>query len=167
MIVLCYLNEHNFRHNFQNCAIPLCHCSLTEESTTYFFLHCNNYGDIRQTLIDNEKESLISLYGSKKFSFKEKLNTMRASVKLITSSERFSSSLFQQLTLINVTETIICFLVYFNIIYCYLHFSFCFCQYFCEVNILFNVTFYIILISNLSFQHSFLLHFNRKKKFQF
>ena len=38
---LSHLNEHKFKHNFQNCLNPLCSCSLEVESTIHFFLHCH------------------------------------------------------------------------------------------------------------------------------
>ena len=37
---LSHLNEHRFRHNFQDCLNPLCSCSLEVESNIHFFLHC-------------------------------------------------------------------------------------------------------------------------------
>ena len=40
---LSHLNEHRFKHNFQNCINPLSTCSLEVESTKHFFLHCHNY----------------------------------------------------------------------------------------------------------------------------
>ena len=33
---LSHLNEHRFRHNFQDCLNPLCSCRLEVESTTHF-----------------------------------------------------------------------------------------------------------------------------------
>ena len=36
---LRHLNEHKFRHNFQDCLNPLCSCSLEIEDTTHYFLH--------------------------------------------------------------------------------------------------------------------------------
>ena len=38
---LSHLNEHKFKHNFQNCLNSLCFCSLEVESTIQFFLHCH------------------------------------------------------------------------------------------------------------------------------
>ena len=35
---LSHLNEHRFRHNFQDCLNPLCSCSLEAESNIHFFL---------------------------------------------------------------------------------------------------------------------------------
>ena len=36
---LSHLNEHKFRHNFQDCLNPLCSCSLEVETTNHYFLH--------------------------------------------------------------------------------------------------------------------------------
>ena len=32
-----HLNEHRFRHNFQDCLNPICSCSLEVEPTVHFF----------------------------------------------------------------------------------------------------------------------------------
>ena len=40
---LSHLNEHRFRHNFQDCLNRLCSCSLEVESNTHFFLHCHHF----------------------------------------------------------------------------------------------------------------------------
>ena len=38
-----HLNEHRFRHNFQDCLNPLCSCSLEIEDTVYYLLHCHHF----------------------------------------------------------------------------------------------------------------------------
>ena len=53
---LSHLNEHRFRHNFQDCLNPLCSCSLEVEPTTHFFLHCHNSNQFQQTLLDSVKK---------------------------------------------------------------------------------------------------------------
>ena len=53
---LSHLNEHKFRHNFQDHLNPLCSCSLEVETTNHYFLHCHYYNDIRKTLLDTVKE---------------------------------------------------------------------------------------------------------------
>ena len=47
---LSHLNEHKFKHNFQDCINPLCTCSLEIESLSHFFLHCHYFTNIRSTL---------------------------------------------------------------------------------------------------------------------
>ena len=34
------LNDHKFRHNFNDCVSPMCGCGLEIESTQHFFLRC-------------------------------------------------------------------------------------------------------------------------------
>ena len=53
---LGHLNEHKFRHNFQDYLNPLCSCSLGVETTNHYFLHCHYFNDIRKTLLDTVKE---------------------------------------------------------------------------------------------------------------
>ena len=55
-LCLSHLNEHKFRHNFQDCLDPLCSCSLEVETTNHYFLHYHYYNDIRKTLLDTVKE---------------------------------------------------------------------------------------------------------------
>ena len=53
---LSHLNEHKFRHNFQDCLNTLCSCSLAVETTNHYFLHFHYYNDIRKTLLDTVNE---------------------------------------------------------------------------------------------------------------
>ena len=50
---LSHLNEHRFKHNFNDCINPLCTCSLDIESTVHYFLHCNYYNSARVSLLNN------------------------------------------------------------------------------------------------------------------
>ena len=50
---LSHLNEHRFRHNFQDCLNPLCSCSLEVESTVHYFLHCHYFIQYQNTLLDS------------------------------------------------------------------------------------------------------------------
>ena len=50
---LSHLNEHKFKHNFQDCVNPLCLCSLEIDSLSHFFLHCHHFTNIRATLLDD------------------------------------------------------------------------------------------------------------------
>ena len=47
---LSHLNEHKFKHNFQDCINPLCICSLEIESLSHFFLQYHYFTNIRSTL---------------------------------------------------------------------------------------------------------------------
>ena len=53
---LSHLNEHKFRHNFQDCLNTLCSCSLEVETTDHYFLHFHYYNDICKTLLDTVNE---------------------------------------------------------------------------------------------------------------
>ena len=50
---LSHLNEHKFKHNFQDCVNPLCLCSLRIESLSHFFLQCYHFTNIHATLLDD------------------------------------------------------------------------------------------------------------------
>ena len=49
---LSHLNEHKFKHNFSNCIIPLCSCSLEVGSASHFFLHCLCFSSIRKIVFN-------------------------------------------------------------------------------------------------------------------
>ena len=49
------LNEHKFRHNFQDCLNPLCLCSLEIQNTSHYLLRCQYYSEHRINLINNVK----------------------------------------------------------------------------------------------------------------
>ena len=101
---LSHLDDHKFRHNFQDCINPLCPCSLEVESTVHYFLHCHHY-DICKTILDTVKkitnisvsnlrdEYLVNLlvHGNPSYNFQE--NVFEASIKFISSSERFAGFL--------------------------------------------------------------------------
>ena len=73
---LSHLNEHRFRHNFQDCLNPLCSCSLEIEDNLHYLLYRHHFSHHRIVLInsvksicdnfdcmsDNVKEDLL-LYG--------------------------------------------------------------------------------------------------------
>ena len=103
---LSHLNEHRFRHNFQDCLNPLCSCSLEVESNIHFFLHCQHFIQSRPTLLDSVKKIVndisnltddvlvnLLLYGSQTFNFEENSTIIKASIKYILSTERFSGPL--------------------------------------------------------------------------
>ena len=49
-----HLNEHMFRHNFQDCVNPLCFCSL-EIGDAYDLLHCHHFSHYRIDLMNSVK----------------------------------------------------------------------------------------------------------------
>ena len=104
---LSHLNEHRFRHNFQDCLNPLVSCSLEVELNIHFFLHCHHFIQSCQTLLDSVKKLLYNdisnftgdalvnllLYGSQSFNFEEISTIIKASIKYILNAERFSGPL--------------------------------------------------------------------------
>ena len=56
---LSHLNDHIFRHNFQDCLNPLCLCNLEAQSTIHYFLHCQYDNDIRKILLNTAKKTCI------------------------------------------------------------------------------------------------------------
>ena len=104
---LSHLNEHNFRHNFQDCLNPLCSCSLEVETTNHYFLHFHYYSDIRKTLLNSVKEitnkclsdfsdeTLVNLllYGNSIYSLEKNKEVIKASINFILSSQWFPGTL--------------------------------------------------------------------------
>ena len=77
---LSHLREHKFKHNFQDTINPLCSCSLEIESTSNFFLRCQNFmtpstnlmNELRKldsSVLNLDEISLpkLLLYGDSKF----------------------------------------------------------------------------------------------------
>ena len=102
---LSHLNEHRFKHNFNDCINPLCKCSL--DSTVHYFLHCNYYNSARiyllndlnsvdKTLLSLSDLSLVNvlLYGGPQFDDSQNAYILDSSIKYILISERFSGRLF-------------------------------------------------------------------------
>ena len=50
---LSHLNEHKFKHGFNDTINPICICGGDIESINRFFFHCPEYCEARQTLFDN------------------------------------------------------------------------------------------------------------------
>ena len=103
---LSHLREHKFRHNFQDTINPLCSCSLEIESTSHFFLRCQNFITPRTNLM-NELRKLDSsilnldeisltkllLYGDSKFENEVNKNTLLASINFVLATKRFEGQL--------------------------------------------------------------------------
>jgi len=103
-----HLNEHKFRHNFQDCINPLCTCSLNIEDTVHYLLHCHHFSQHRPILIssvksvfdnfeflsDDAKKDLL-LYGDSKLEIDKNKLILVATLTYINSTERFSGSLFE------------------------------------------------------------------------
>ena len=104
-IGLSYLNEHRFNHNFGDCINLLCSCSLEVASTAHILLHCHNFVNIRNTLLnklnsisgdissssDGSLTELI-LHGNPIFLFQQNSDITNASIENIITSKRFLCS---------------------------------------------------------------------------
>ena len=42
-LAVSHVNEHRFRHNFQECMNPVCSCSLETEDISHYPLNCNHF----------------------------------------------------------------------------------------------------------------------------
>ena len=103
---LSHLNQHRFRHNFNDCINPLCTCSLDIESAVHYFLHCNYYNSARisllndlnsvdRTLLNLSDLSLVNvlLYGGRQFDDSQNAYILNSSINILI-SERLSGRLF-------------------------------------------------------------------------
>ena len=86
---------------------PLCSCSLETECTEHFFLRCQNYITIRQTLFNELKRinpnvlnftdrsiTQILLYGDPKFDEVANKMILKAIIEFIVNSRRLERTLF-------------------------------------------------------------------------
>ena len=103
-----HLNEHRFRHNFQECMSPVCSCSLEIEDTSHYLLHCHQFTLHRihrmnsvksicnnfESMTDNNKITLL-LYGDSRFDENKNKFILQSSIKYIKTTERFSGSFFK------------------------------------------------------------------------
>ena len=107
LLGLSHFREHKFNHNFQDTINPLCPCSLELESTTHFFLRCQNFTDLLRKCLMNEfikidsciltldEKSLtkLLLYGDDRYDCKTNKSITLASINFIHSSKRFDGQL--------------------------------------------------------------------------
>ena len=102
-----HLNEHRFRHNFQDCMNPLCSCNLDIEDTSHYLLHCHHFSqhciDLMNSVnsiyenfdsqSDNNKKDVL-LFGDPSSDENTSKFILEATLPYIKSTERFSGSLF-------------------------------------------------------------------------
>ena len=102
-----HLNEHRFRHNFQECINPLCACSLETENTSHYLLHCHHFSQNRINLMnsvnfvfenfdilsDNIKTDVL-LYGDPRLDGESNKIILEATISCIKTSQRFTGSIF-------------------------------------------------------------------------
>ena len=104
---LSHLNDHRFKHNFNDCINPLSMCSLDIEPTVHYFLHCNYYNSatisllndlnsVDRTLLSLSNLSLVNilLYGDPQFDDSQNAYILNSRIKYILISERFRGHLF-------------------------------------------------------------------------
>ena len=104
-----HLNEHRFRHNFEECVNLLYSCSLKTEDTENYLLHCHHFTPLRINLMNsvnsvlynfeslsdiNKKE--ILLYGDPRLDNNKNRIIVEATLNYIKVSEIFSGSLFEE-----------------------------------------------------------------------
>ena len=94
-----HLNEHKFRHNFQDCLNPLCLCSLEIEHCQHFFEHrINLINSVRsvsenfESFSDNDKRDIL-LYGDPRFDTNKNKLILESTITYIKNTDRFSGSL--------------------------------------------------------------------------
>ena len=103
-----HLNEHKFRHNFQDCLNPLCSCSLEIEDTSHYLLHGHHFSNHRIDLMNsvnliipnfesmnNNIKKDILLYGDSRFDENKTKIILEATINFLKNSERFSRPLFE------------------------------------------------------------------------
>ena len=104
---LSHLQEHKFRHYFQDTLNPLCEYSKDIETTVHLFLHCTNFLIPRRTLfqkIRNIDDSILSqsetqltqtlLYGNQNYHSSVNKLIIISTIEYLISTERFKYSLF-------------------------------------------------------------------------
>ena len=103
-----HLNEHRFRHNFQNYLNLLCSYSFEIEDTSHYLLHCHHFSyhrvylmtsvksfcDNFESMPDNAKKDLL-LFSDSKFDGNKNKVILEATISYIKNSGRFSGSLFE------------------------------------------------------------------------
>ena len=101
-----HLNEHKFRHGFNDSVDPMCPCGSEVETTEHFFLRCQCFSIQRSELFNNlrnldpsfskldtkEKTSFL-LYASNKNSSSLNKDILEIVIKFIKSTGRFNKSL--------------------------------------------------------------------------
>ena len=102
---LSHLNEHIFRHHFQNCLNPPCSCSLEIEDTCHYLLHYQHFSNHRiylmnsvksviinfESMTDNRKQDIL-LYGDSRFDENKNTIILQVIINHLKNSERFSGS---------------------------------------------------------------------------
>ena len=105
---LSHLNEHKFRHNFQDCLNSLCSCNLEIEDSSHCLLHCQHFSNRRidlmnsvnsiipnfESMNDNMNKDIL-LYGDSRFDENRNKIILEATINYLKNSERFSQSILE------------------------------------------------------------------------
>ena len=102
-----HLNEQKFRLGFLDTLNPLCNCSLEVEDNEHFFLRCLNFENAGRSLIIDISSISSSfknfprhlkvellLFGYSRLSAVDNNLNLKASIKYIMTTNRFSVPLF-------------------------------------------------------------------------
>ena len=101
---LIHLREHKFRHIFRDSLNLICNCVNAIESTNYYLLHCSNFKNERQSLLQNvrivdpnflSKDTFTSLllYGDNTLTDNIDTFLLNSVIEYITSTKRFEDPL--------------------------------------------------------------------------
>ena len=98
---ISYHRGHKINRNFHDAINPLCFCSLESESTTHFFLHCQNFTELRKCLLneltkidsgiltlDEKSFTKLLLYGDGRYDSKTNKSIILASIKFVIQRNR-------------------------------------------------------------------------------
>ena len=102
-----HLNEHKFRHNFNDIINAMCSCGKEPETTLDYLLRCDLYSIYRLELLNDicalneslknsseEKLLKILLYGAENFISQMNSEILKCRIKFIKKTDRFSGPLF-------------------------------------------------------------------------
>ena len=102
-----HLNEHKFRHNFNDTVDSKCTCGCEPETTFHYLLRCNLYSTQRLELLNNvcilnpslkkySNEKLLNIisYGSEHFNCNMYKEILKATIKFLKITERFNVPFF-------------------------------------------------------------------------
>ena len=101
-----HLNEHKFRHNFNDTINPMCSCGKEPEATVHYLLRCDLYSIYRLELLNyvcdlngslknssEEKLSKILLHGAEDFIPQLNSEILKCTIKFVKKSGCFSGPL--------------------------------------------------------------------------
>ena len=104
---LSHLQDHKFKHGFNDVINPFCQCNMEIESVSHFYLRCPNFStqrndlmnelhNVNSSITDMDHSSLtdLLLFGNKSFTKEVNSKILEISIKFIKETERFDGPLF-------------------------------------------------------------------------